>query len=94
MAAVETVRFAVDGAEYEIDLNLKNTAAFRKQLAPAPSTPARCAGAAPPGGAAGSGPRARRRDPGVGGRARYCISARGRIPADVVERYDAATDGG
>jgi Lsr2 len=32
--AVETVRFAVGGAEYEIDLNKKNAAAFRKQLAP------------------------------------------------------------
>jgi Lsr2 len=31
--AVETVRFAVEGTEYEIDLNKKNAAAFRKQLA-------------------------------------------------------------
>jgi hypothetical protein len=32
--AVETVRFAVEGAEYEIDLNKKNVAAFGKKLAP------------------------------------------------------------
>jgi hypothetical protein len=32
--AVETVRFAVGGAEYEIDLNKKNAAAFRRKLAP------------------------------------------------------------
>jgi hypothetical protein len=32
--AVETVRFAVGGAEYEIDLNRKNAAAFRRKLAP------------------------------------------------------------
>jgi hypothetical protein len=32
--AAETVRFAFDGAAYEIDLSTKNAAAFRKQLAP------------------------------------------------------------
>ncbi len=32
--AVETVRFAVGGAEYEIDLNKKNAAAFSRKLAP------------------------------------------------------------
>jgi Lsr2 protein len=32
--AAETVRCAVDGAAYEIDLSTKNAAAFRKQLAP------------------------------------------------------------
>src|SRR6266487_2465721 len=32
--ASETVRFGVDGAEYEIDLSTKNAAAFRRKLAP------------------------------------------------------------
>lgn len=32
--ADETLRFAFDGAGYEIDLNKKNARAFRKQLAP------------------------------------------------------------
>jgi hypothetical protein len=32
--AEKTVRFAVGGTEYEIDLNKKNARAFRKQLAP------------------------------------------------------------
>jgi len=32
--AAETVRFAFGGADYEIDLNKKNAAAFRKQFAP------------------------------------------------------------
>jgi Lsr2 len=32
--ADETLRFAVGGAEYEIDLSKKNVRAFRKQLAP------------------------------------------------------------
>jgi hypothetical protein len=32
--ADETMRFAVGGTAYEIDLNTKNARAFRKQLAP------------------------------------------------------------
>lgn len=32
--AEQTIRFAFDGTDYEIDLNAKNTAALRKQLAP------------------------------------------------------------
>ena len=32
--SVETVRFAVGGTKYEIDLNKKNAAAFRRKLAP------------------------------------------------------------
>ena len=31
--AEQTVRFAFDGTDYEIDLNAKNAAALRKQLA-------------------------------------------------------------
>jgi len=33
------VRFAFGRAEYEIDLNKKNAAAFRKELAPSSNTP-------------------------------------------------------
>ena len=32
--ADETLRFAADGTDYEIDLSAKNAAAFRKLLAP------------------------------------------------------------
>ena len=32
--ADQTVRFAIGGTEYEIDLSNKHAAAFRKQLAP------------------------------------------------------------
>ena len=32
--ADQTIRFAFDGTDYEIDLNAKNAAAFGKQLAP------------------------------------------------------------
>ena len=90
--ADETVRFGVDGSEYEIDLSKKNAAAFRRKLAPFIDH-ARKAG------------RGARRRPGrtASGRERsadiwawakdqdIAVSERGRIPASVVERYEAAT---
>src|SRR5690348_3893688 len=93
--AVETVRFSVGGAEYEIDLNKKNAAAFRKRLAPFIEHARR----------AGRGPRHRggravaSRERGASIRAwaaeqGIAVSARGRIPADVMARYDAATGAG
>jgi hypothetical protein len=50
--AEETVRFAVDGTGYEIDLSATNARAFSKLLAPISSTRARPGGrrAAGPGG--------------------------------------------
>ena len=87
--AYETVRFGVDSAEYEIDLSKKNAAAFRKKLAPFIDH-ARKAG------------RGQRRRPGrTGSRERsgdirawakdhgITVSDRGRIPASVVEQYEA-----
>src|SRR5262245_38199 len=93
--AVETVRFAVGGAEYEIDLNKKNAAAFRKKLAPfieharkAGRRSRRRAGRSAPGRERGAAIRAWANQQGIP------VSARGRIPADVMERYEAATGGG
>jgi hypothetical protein len=93
--AVETVRFAVGGAEYEIDLSKKNAAAFRKQLAPfieharrAGRGPRRRAGRSAAGRERGAAIRAWAKQRGI------AVSARGRIPADVMERFDAATGGG
>jgi hypothetical protein len=93
--AVETVRFAVGGAEYEIDLNKKNAGAFRKQLAPfveharrAGWAPRHRAGRSAAGRERGAAIRAWAAGQGI------AVSARGRIPADVVEQYDAATGGG
>ena len=87
--AEQTVRFAFEGTGYEIDLNAKNAAAFGKQLAPYLEH-ARRAGRAQP------------RRPGRSGRQRsgdirawakehgLAVSERGRIPAGVLEQYDAA----
>jgi hypothetical protein len=92
--ADETVRFGVDSAEYEIDLSKKNAAAFRKKLAPFIDH-ARRAGRAQrrrAGRTAGSRERsgdirAWAKDQGI------VVSARGRIPASVVEQYHAAAKG-
>jgi hypothetical protein len=89
--ADETVRFGLGGVEYEMDLSKKNAAAFRRKLAPFIEH-ARRAG------------RGQRRRPGRtsasrerGGSIRawahaqgIAVSARGRIPASVVEQYDVA----
>jgi Lsr2 len=89
--ADETVRFGLGGAQYEIDLSTKNATAFRRQLAPFIDH-ARTAGHGPrrrPGRTAASrersgGIRAWAKDQGI------TVSDRGRIPASVVERYQAA----
>jgi Lsr2 len=93
--ADETVRFGLEGTEYEIDLNKKNAAAFRRRLAPFIEH-ARRAGRGqrrrPTRSASsrerGSEIRAWAKDHGI------AVSARGRIPASVMEQYEAATGGG
>ncbi len=92
--ADKTIRFVISGTEYEIDLNTKNATVFRRQLAPFIKH-ARKAGRGqrrPPGRTASSrdrsgGIRAWAKDQGIAG------SDRGRIPASVVEQYEAATKG-
>jgi Lsr2 len=90
--AHETVRFGLDGAEYEIDLNKLNAATFRQELAPYLAH-ARKAGRGPrrrpvrtsSGRERSGGIRAWAKDQGI------AVSERGRIPASVVEQYQAAT---
>jgi hypothetical protein len=92
--AEETVQFAVGGREYEIDLNKDNARAFRKQLAPfieharkagrgQRRRPARTASSREHSGDI----RAWAKEQGI------AVSGRGRIPAAVVQRYEAATKG-
>jgi nucleoid-associated protein Lsr2 len=92
--AEETVRFAVGGSEYEIDLSTKNAAAFRKHLAPFVEHARRARRGQSRHGVrtAASRPRsgdirAWANDHGI------TVSGRGRIPASVVEQYEAATKG-
>jgi hypothetical protein len=89
--AEQTIRFAFEGTEYEIDLNAKNAAAFSKQLAPyleharragraQPRRPGRTAANRQPSGDI----RAWAKEQGL------AVSERGRIPASVVDQYNAA----
>jgi hypothetical protein len=90
--ADETVRFGFGGADYEIDLSNKNARAFRKQLAPFIEH-ARQAGRGQPRRSARTAAsrqrtgdiRAWAKDHGI------AVSERGRIPASVIEQYEAAT---
>jgi hypothetical protein len=93
--ADETLRFGIDGSEYEIDLNEKNAARFHKLLAPFVER-GRRAGRAPR--------RAVRRTAASRRRSRDIrtwakrqgidLSDRGRIPSNVVDKYEAASGGG
>ena len=92
--ADETVRFGLDGTEYEIDLRKTNASKFRRQIAPYLDH-ARKAGRGPrrrPGRTSSSRERsgsirAWAKDQGI------AVSDRGRIPASVVRQYQAAVKG-
>ena len=89
--AEQTVRFAFEGADYEIDLSAKNAAKFGKQLVPYIEH-ARRAGRAP-GRRAGRTVANRQRSGDIRAWAKehsLAVSERGRIPASVVEQYQAA----
>ena len=90
--AEQTVRFAFDGTDYEIDLSAKNAVAFGTQLAPYLEH-ARWAGRAPslrPGRTAAGHQRSG--DIRAWAKAHgLAVSERGRIPASVVEQYQAAS---
>ena len=88
-----TVRFALDGTEYEIDLNARHSEELRSALGQFVSH-ARKVGAARRGAVRGGrrtstvdtvAVRAWAREQGIG------IKERGRVPANVLEQYHAAT---
>ena len=65
--ADETVRFGVDGSDYEIDLSKKNAAALRRKLAPFIEHARKAGRGAPPQARAYRGkPGSQRRYPGMG----------------------------
>ena len=89
--ADETVRFAVGGTAHKIDLNKKRPR-FRKQLAPFVEH-ARKAGRGQRRPRASS---SRQRSGDIRAWAKeqsIAVSGRGRIPANIVEQYEAATGG-
>ena len=89
--AAETVRFGLDGRSYEIDLNKRNAAALRKVLAEFTA-----AGRKVRGTRSASKPAAASAPARVDAKAvrewaaanDIAVSARGRIPADVLVRYE------
>jgi len=90
--ADETVRFGLGGAEYEIDLNTKNAAAFRRKISPfieharkAGRRPAREAARSTAGRQRSGDIRAWAKSQGI------TVSERGRMPASVVEQYQATS---
>jgi hypothetical protein len=88
--AAETLRFGLAGSEYEIDLNEKNAARLRKQLAPFVEH-ARRAGRAPRRAVRTAASRRRSRDIRSWAQDQGIeLSERGRIPASVVDQYEAA----
>jgi len=91
--ADETLRFGVDGSEYEIDLNKKNAAALHKLLAPFVER-ARKAGSTSHRPVRTAASRRRSRDirrwameQGIE------LADRGRIPANVVDKYESSVGG-
>ena len=87
--AEETVSFALDGKEYEIDLNAKNAGKLRDAIAPYVGHARRAASRRRGRSAAGTGPspadiRAWARDNG------FNVPDRGRVSSEVREAYAAA----
>ena len=91
--AEETVRFALDGVSYEIDLNEKNATRLREALAPWIGHARRSGGRRTPASRPQSS--GRRRSQGADIRAwaqeqGYKVSARGRVSEEIRAAYAAA----
>jgi hypothetical protein len=88
------VRFAFDGAAYEIDLSKKNATSFRTQLAPYREHARNAGRAQSRRSARSAASRQRSGDIRAWAKERgLAASERGRIPASVLERYRAVGNG-
>ena len=97
-AAEGTVRFALDGTDYEIDLNAKHSEELRSALGRYVSHARKVGGASRrtgrAAGRAGRGSGSSVNTTEIRNWARengYDIKDRGRVPADLVAKYQAAT---
>ena len=91
--ADETVRFSLDGVSYEIDLSDKNAAKLRDDFAKYTGQGRRLGGRSARGRGAGNRGAGRNRSAQVRDWARsqgLKVSDRGRIPADILNQYEAA----
>src|SRR6266571_2911931 len=90
--ADETVRFAIGGSEYEIDLSKKNAKTFRKGLAPFVEHARKAGRGQRRRPVRSAATRERSGDIRAWAKAQGIpVSDRGRIPASVTGQYDAAT---
>lgn len=88
--ASETVRFGLGGAQYEIDLNKKNARAFRKKLTPFVEHARQAGPTQRHGPARTASSRQRSADIRAWAKAQgLSVGDRGRIPASVVDQYEA-----
>lgn len=90
-SADETVTFALDGIAYEIDLSTTNAKKLRDSLSPFIDAGRRAGGrarrgAAPKRGGSGEAAKVRAWSEANG----IAVNSRGRIPADVMAKYEAA----
>ena len=97
-AAEGTVRFALDGTEYEIDLNAEHSEELRSALGKYVTHARKVGGTARRGGRTASrivrGASSTLNTTEIRSWARengYDIKDRGRVPADLVAKYQAAT---
>lgn len=93
--ADETVKFGLDGVQYEIDLSSKHAAELREVLAPYVSAGSKAGRAPAPGGSRRRGTQSMDREQNRAIRewARSkgkTISDRGRIPEEIVAEYHAS----
>ncbi|HEY6810673.1 MAG TPA: Lsr2 family protein [Propionibacteriaceae bacterium] len=90
-AAVETIRFALDGVEWEIDLSERNANRLRNSLSEFIAHGRKVAGKRrAPASSSHVDTKAVRKWAHANG---IELNNRGRIPLDVIERYRAAGDG-
>lgn len=89
--ASETIRFGLDGVNYEIDLSEENAAKMRDALATWVGHARRVGGRKQSSTQAAAAKRSDLDEIRAWGRANgYRVSDRGRVSADVVKAYDAA----
>jgi hypothetical protein len=93
----ETVLFSLDGAAYEIDLTDDNASALRDSLAPYVAAARSISSSRGSSGSGGGGSKRRRTGQQDYSAVRawaksngYKVSERGRVPASVLEAYEAA----
>lgn len=90
--ATETVTFALDGVSYEIDLSESNANALREALSTYVASARRAGRRAKAGGRGRGAPSRNQETAAIREWARergFKISDRGRIPADILAKYEA-----